>query len=133
MNHVESIKVTKMEAAAKQLSLAVWLFFDEHEPIAIETLVGAASGVLNDLASKHGAKSILYNNERIKPEKMKQWHDLLREPQNYFKHADRDSDVAFYYKPQTLRFKLLEACDLFKQLGSDKHLKYGQLKEGGGL
>jgi hypoxanthine-guanine phosphoribosyltransferase len=45
----DSFQLTKLEAAQRQLSVAVRMLFDGQDPVAVHTLVGAASIVFTDL------------------------------------------------------------------------------------
>lgn len=120
---------TKIEVAEIQLRVAIRMFFREEHPIAIETLVGAASGVLRGLADQRGLGGILHDNVHIKPEQKKNWIRLLHEAQNFFKHADEDPGATYDYEPQGLHHLLLEACQLYVQLVSSDHSKELQIKE----
>ena len=118
----EEITVSKIDVAARQLRLAVRLFFQNADPIPIETLAGASCGVLLDLARKHGVKGVLQDSEMVAPRMKKEWVSLIRESQNFFKHADRDPDTVHIYKPSSLHFRLMEACDLCLRLVTGKHV-----------
>ena len=120
---------TKIEVAEIQLRAAVRMFFCEEHPVAVETLVGAASGVLRDLAQQRGLGGILHDNPLIKPEHKKEWIRFFHEAQNFFKHADKDAGATYDYEPQGLHYLLREACQLYRQLASGDHLKHHQLKE----
>lgn len=120
---------TKIEAAEVQLRSAIRLFFSEAHPIVVETLIGAASGVLRGLAKHSDIKSIFHESDLIKPKHRKEWIGLLHNFQNFFKHADNDSAVTINYEPRALHFLALEACILYKQLASDSYFKRSPMKE----
>ena len=121
--------LTKIEVAEAQLKCAITLFFSKADPIPIETLVGAASGVLRGLAKRHGVQAILHENDLINPERKSEWITTLHKEQNYFKHADNDSDQVLEYNPVGFTYLLLEACHLYSHLASDKFLKHHQCYE----
>lgn len=125
-----NMHLTKIEVAEIQLRVAIRLFFCEEHPVVVETLVAAASGVLRGLADQRGLRGILHDNALVKPEHKKDWIRTLHEAQNFFKHADKDPAVTFDYQPQMLHYLLMEACQLYRQLASDDHLKHRLLKEG---
>ena len=47
------VSVTKFEAARRQLNTAICMLFAGADPIAVHTLLGAASVLLSDLAKLH--------------------------------------------------------------------------------
>jgi hypothetical protein len=123
------MRLTKIAVAEIQLRSAVRLFFGEEHPVVVETLVGAASGVLRGLAKHCGLQSALHDTDLIKPEYRREWIKILHEYQNFFKHADEDPTATINYEPRALHYLLLEACHLYRHLASDVHLKHRQLKE----
>jgi hypothetical protein len=125
----KNITLAKIDVAERQLRTAIRLFFAESDPVSIETLAGAANGVLRGIAASKGVKSILHDGKFIKPEYRKEWIQLLHESQNFFKHADRDTDAKLEFRPEWIKFVLLEACHLYRHLASANHLNKGQLKE----
>lgn len=89
--NVEPIKVSKIEAANRQLDAAIELLFAEGDPIAVHTLAGAASVLAADLV------------EVLRPERSwdkraqedtgltaKQFFAIARDTQNFLKHAKDD-------------------------------------------
>lgn len=88
------IRVSKMEAARRQLLLVINLFFEERDPVAVHTLVGASLTILHDHFDTDAAgvsKLILHPKSiYIKDECRKKWTNLTRDAKNFFKHADFD-------------------------------------------
>jgi len=116
---MHKMTLTKLEVARKQLIVAIRLFFCESDPISIETLAGAANGVLRGLAAAKGIQSPIHDTDLIKPEYKKEWISKLHESQNFFKHADRDSDASLDFNPEWIKFVILEACILIRQISQD--------------
>lgn len=89
------LSLTKLEAARRQLETAVELWFRGGDPIAIHTLASAGSDVLRDVAKANGYE-VAIGTERLLTVVKPEYHDevdrLLRNSQNYLKHADRDPD-----------------------------------------
>jgi len=84
-------KITKLEAAQRQLVTAVELFFRDADPVSVFTLATNAWEVIDTLCTKERVKSI--SNETR--EHITTGHDLKRDfinapHRNFFKHADRD-------------------------------------------
>jgi ribosomal protein S7 len=62
--------VTKLEVAERQLRVAIRLFFERRDMIAVHTLAAAAQGVLRDLGRRKGFMSIFEEGiTNIRPEK----------------------------------------------------------------
>jgi hypothetical protein len=53
--NVDTIEVSKIEAANRQLDAAIELLFSDGDPIAVHTLAGAASGLAADLVEESPA------------------------------------------------------------------------------
>lgn len=105
--------VTKLRAAERQLRVAVRLFFEDRDLVAVHTLAAAAQGVLYDLGKRRGIISIFKDNPLVRPDKKKEVAKLFNEAQNFFKHAnlDPDAEVKFYYGATP--FYLLDATQLY--------------------
>lgn len=85
--------VTKLNAAKRQLNEAIRLFFDRRDSVSIHTLTVASEQILSDICNARGIKGrFRYNSDIIREEARSRWIAHLKEAQNFFKHADRDSD-----------------------------------------
>ena len=49
-------KLTKLEVAERQLRVAIRLFFERKDAVAVHTLAAASRDLLNDLAKRKGGK-----------------------------------------------------------------------------
>jgi len=103
----ESIKITKLDAAERQLLEAIRLFFEERDPVCVHTLAAAAVGVLDDLARSKGMSRPLRDSARIAPEHRNDWIAAINAAQNFFKHADRDPDASLEFRPGTTAFLMI--------------------------
>lgn len=116
------IKLSKIEVAGIQLNEAIYLFFDKAHPLIIETLIGATTELLRGIGKSKGITAILHDSDFIKPEYKKKWIFNIRKAQNFFKHADRDSEDILDYETTTLPFRIYEACHIYRLLSSTLHL-----------
>lgn len=88
------MRIEKIDAAEWQLVTAIWLFFQNADPVAIHTLLGASTQILHDYIDAWGtegqqsAYEIL--KKSIKPEYMKEFFRKYNKAKNFFKHGDRD-------------------------------------------
>jgi hypothetical protein len=105
--------VSKLDAAKRQIKVAVRLFFERMDLIAIHTLAAAAQEILIDLGRRRGVNSIFKGGTYLKPEYRKEFETLFRGAQNFFKHADRDPEekLKFYFK--ATKFFILDAAILY--------------------
>ncbi len=86
------VKVSKAEAASRQLNEAIRLFFRGGDTIAIHTLAAAAGTVFADIAENQTSGSswqqgIILQDSALHP---KHYFKILRDTQDFLKHADHD-------------------------------------------
>lgn len=93
-------QLTKLDAARRQLWVAVKLLFDGADPVAVHTLVGAASAIISDLVEQqHPAASwdkFAQQANNITPSL---YFQVMRKPQNFLKHARDDAAETFDFDP----------------------------------
>jgi hypothetical protein len=112
-------KVSKTDAARRQLQAAVLLFFNEQDPLAIHTLTAAGHEILSDLA-KLGDVVMPMQQSFLAAGLSKETVDTiraeLRRPQNFLKHADRDPEAVLEFSPRVTEMMLLEAVMEYTRL-----------------
>ena len=95
----ERIQVSKLEAAKRQLNVAVRLMFEGGDPVAVHTLVGAASVIISDLVEKHHPDQ---SWDKFAQEANKitasEYFQVMRKPQNFLKHARDDADATLDFE-----------------------------------
>ena len=122
----EPERITKLASSERLLLTAVDLFFDDGDMLAIHVLSSAAHEVLHVPLKKHGKKaSFLKDSGFVRPEKLKEFHDMVHHTQNFLKHGAKDPNTILeYYKAET-PFMLFDAMHLYLQLtGSLKYKKF---------
>lgn len=100
------ITVTKMNAARSQLIQAIWLFFEEDDPVSIHTLVGESLEILNDHFSNVDEvknNMLLFHSDTpmVSNDRRKENKNIRNEAINFFKHAKEDlkknkNEIEFY-------------------------------------
>ncbi len=117
--------ITKLEAAERQLAQAIRLFFGQGDEIAIHTLASAAYQILSDMCGKRGIPREIEDSAILEEMGVKKRVlTAMRKPQNFFKHADRDSD-------ETVRFgSMLSVCFLVYGVSFHYSLTGRQFAEG---
>jgi hypothetical protein len=102
-------KLTKLEAARREINAAIRTYFNDEDPIAIHALAAGGTQIISDLGKKKGLQlGIESGIKHIRSERQKEFRDMMREPQNHIKHADRkgDEDKILEYRPATIEFYL---------------------------
>ena len=97
----ERIQISKLDAARRQIDVAVRLLFDGIDPVAVHTLVGAASVIISDLVEKHHPDT---SWDRYAQEANKitanEYFQVMRRPQNFLKHARDDAEATLEFDPK---------------------------------
>ena len=88
----KNIKISKLDAAKRQLESAILLYFNDSDPVSIHTLAGAAHGILADLNKKGGGHPMILSDFLIKDDFKQDFRKKLSEAKNHFKHANQDPD-----------------------------------------
>lgn len=115
------MKVSKLDGARRQLEVALRLFFLNGEPVSLHTLAAAADQVLHDLALHEGKAGLIDGMlETIKPDKRAEFCEVVREPQNFFKHAVKDPSDILEFNPDTTAYLLEDAILLYRALTSER-------------
>jgi len=85
-----------MEAAQSQLNTAIRLFFSNEDPISAHTLAGAASVIIVDLIERKKPEEAWEKHAQdVCKISRKQYYEMARKAQNFFKHARSDSGKSF--------------------------------------
>ncbi len=97
-----TIRVSKLDAARRQLRAAIELWFTDGDPVAIHTLTFAAYEILHALSKKRDPNrpKLLFDSDLIMDDKRSQANTLLKRNAYFFKHADRDGDSVIEFNPE---------------------------------
>ncbi len=105
-----SMNITKLDAAKRQLESALLLYFNYCDPVSIHTLCAAAYNILRDVNAKRGGELMVKDMwQYLDAEKAKEFHRHVNMAENFFKHADRDSDGMYTFNPEGTEALLAEA------------------------
>lgn len=96
----EQITLSKLDAAKRQLRMAIRLLFEGTDPVPVHTLIGAASIILSDLVEKEAPERSWDRfaqdaNNITAPE----YFRIMRKAQNYLKHAKDDPYSILDFNP----------------------------------
>lgn len=113
------IKISKTEAARRQIDSAIRMLFINEDPVSIHTLAAAGYGILKDIAEKKGNVDIHQTvKDIIRPGMEKKFWYYMNKPANFFKHADKDPDsVLSDFSEEANEWTLFHACFYFRDLG----------------
>lgn len=118
---MSKIYISKLDAAKRQLDVAINLFFKNGDPVSIHALTAAAYDVLVSLSKAEGIYSVLKDTELyVKKGHEKEYFAILNKPQNFFKHADKDSKEILEFNPEATSLFLLDAVRLYTKLTNEK-------------
>jgi hypothetical protein len=111
---VDELVVDKVDVAGRQIDCAIAMFFHEWDVVCQHTLISAAHGIVYDLATNRGmTRSIIKDSPLVSSDEKKEFIRAIHLPQNYFKHADSDSDYKLVFRYQVSHFFLFDAIRLF--------------------
>jgi len=88
------IKVSKLDAARRQLQTAIELWFHAGDQVSIHSLACAAYEIIHDLNRRAKGPPLYFDTDWIKDEFRKEYINLVKRPGNFFKHADFRKDKA---------------------------------------
>ena len=94
------LRLTKLDAALRQLSRAIRMHFDEDDPVCTHTLAGAASILLTDLVEHHAPGST-WEQKAQEDNKLTRsaFFRIARKAQNFLKHARDDPTETIDFNP----------------------------------
>jgi hypothetical protein len=110
------LRLSKFDVAERQLLLVIRLFFEEEDDVSIHTLSEAAAQILHDIGKAEGVFSMVRDNNRIRPERKKEWLAAIFKSRNFFKHADKDKNEFHEFKPEFNDMSLIDAVNMYSSL-----------------
>jgi len=112
------MKISKLDAARRQLETAVRLYFGEWDPVAIHSLTAAGYRLLSDLNKSRAGTPMFIESlwQLILPNQVKEAKRRFNEAANHFKHANRDPGTVLLFDPAQTEFMLVDACYKYKDL-----------------
>jgi len=110
------MEISKLDAAKRQLDIAINLFFKQSDPVSIHTLTAAAHQLLMDIGHLENIKSFVKESIVIRKEALKEYMMMINEAENFFKHAEKDPAALLKFNPEQTEFLLLDAVEMYMQL-----------------
>ena len=117
------LQISKLDAAKRQLEMAIVLYFHEADPVSIHTLTAAAYNIIRDINAKRGGlpmyvKGLFFSI--IKEEYRQEIIKKIQAAENFFKHADKDSDEVLKFNPAQTELLILDACMKYYEMTGEK-------------
>lgn len=115
----QSLKISKLDAAKRQLETTIRLYFSTGDPVSIHTLTAAAYNVLRDINLHRGGEPPLIKEQMldwIRDGYQDQVRAKINEAENFFKHADRDHESTLDFNPEQSDLMILDACSMYYRL-----------------
>ncbi len=94
------LKLTKLDVAVRQLNAAITLWFHDGDAVSIHTLASASHQVIYDVVRLRKGPALLFDSLIFRDEFRSLVGRILREPQNFFKHADSDPHGELVFDPR---------------------------------
>ncbi|ADO83799.1 hypothetical protein [Ilyobacter polytropus] len=121
---MKELTLSKLDIVKRQLETAIILYFNEKDPVSIHTLTCAAYNVIRDLNYKKENSSFsireMFFKYGVKKEHEKEVIKKFNAAQNFFKHADKDSDEFLNFNPKATEILIFDAANLYSSLSGEK-------------
>jgi hypothetical protein len=95
------IKLTKLDAAQRQLRTAIRLWFNGGDPVSIHTLAYAAYEIIHVLSKRHNPsrQPLIFDSLTVREEHRADFNIAVKEHANFFKHANKDWNDTIEFAP----------------------------------
>ena len=114
-----AVKVTKLEAAQRQVNAAIRMLFDGYDAVAVHTVTAAAHQIVRDICRhRKDVESYLRFTDWIAPDHEKEFWGHVNRTANFLKHADKDSEATHEFEDKVAEFQLLFCCVWLRDLGA---------------
>ena len=114
------MKITKLDAARRQLRAAIRLWFADDDPVAIYALTYAAHEVVYTLSKRGGVgRGLVFDTPALKPDAQRRVIRGIKDWGNFLKHADKDPDGQIAFNPETTDLLLLATAHALRLLTAE--------------
>jgi hypothetical protein len=89
----QPLRLTKLEAARRQLEMAIRLYFEHGDEVSIHTLAAAAYAIVRDINDHRGGEPMLKDLHcYLSADVARDFKRYINAPDNFLKHADKDPE-----------------------------------------
>jgi hypothetical protein len=95
------LKISKLDAARRQLRTAITLWFNDDDPVAIHALAFASYEILHAVSKKRdpNRRKLVFDSDLFPEEFRKELKIGFKKAAHFFKHADRDPEAIIEFNP----------------------------------
>ena len=112
-----SVKITKLNAAKRQLESAILLYFNDGDPVSIHTLSAAAYNIVRDINSSRTGEMMAKDLWKfLSTDLAKEFKQHINKAEKFFKHADKDPKGLYTLNPGWTEALLAEASRKYSEL-----------------
>lgn len=109
---METERINKLDAACRQLNTAISLWFNDGDTVSVHTLTCSAHQIVHDINQQRSnrdliSERLIYDSLKIKDEYRREANRLLKDPYNFFKHADKDASDTVEFKASLTEFFIM--------------------------
>jgi hypothetical protein len=101
--------------------MAILLYFQDADPLGVQTLAGAAHGIIEDLARKQDLQG---KGTGVQSGQRHYVTSMIDNAKNFLKHADRDPDDVLTFNPDWTDFLMFEAIHMYISLAATLKLAH---------
>jgi hypothetical protein len=118
------IKISKLEAVRRQVETAIRIYFVNGDPVSAHTLAAASFQILVHLDKKGPQTGTFWDfiETQVEPKYVGEVKKLFTEAENFFKHADRDSDKTLDFLLGMPEWFLWECVIKYQELAGEEPL-----------
>ncbi len=100
--NISTIRISKLDAARRQLRTAITLWFNNGDPVSVYALAFAAYEIFHMVSVKRDPhrRELFFDTSIIKDEYRREWRGHIRREANFFKHGDRDPEAVIDFNPE---------------------------------
>lgn len=114
------LKISKLDAARRQVNCAIKLWMNDDDPVSIHTLAFAAFEIVNDLNAKKGNRDVTLlglTEVLAKPGHVEDVMQYMKKAMLFFKHANRDPHAILEFDLRVNEYVILFVVHGAKELG----------------
>ncbi len=120
-NWRDSVRLSKIEAARRQLETAIRLYFAYGDEVSIHTLTAAAYSLLRDINEHRHGEAMLKDLHLLLPDDLAgKFKSYINRPENFLKHADKDPDGVDELEPKWTEVLLWEASRKYCEITGEQ-------------
>lgn len=110
------VLANKLDAAQRQIDTAIWLWFNDGDLVSVNTLAGAANGILDALLHDRKMGRAAMFEEVPHGMKPTEWFGMVKEAEDFAKHARHDPEARHLYSSAETSLYLLSVVASYERL-----------------